>query len=83
MARDPCRSRRANLDSPACPHLPCRPLAHRSPRHPAPALPPRPALRRGLWALPLLLSLAFVAVVLAWLRANERADLELHCSASS
>ena len=40
------------------------------------ALPPRPALRRGLWALPLLLSLAFVAVVLAWLRANEQADLE-------
>ena len=47
------------------------------PPRPLLALPPRPALRRGLWALPLLLSLAFVAVVLAWLRANERADLEL------
>ena len=47
------------------------------PPRPTLALPPRPALRRGLWALPLLLSLAFVAVVLAWLRATERADLEL------
>ena len=47
------------------------------PPRPTLALPPRPALRRGLWALPLLLSLAFVAAVLAWLRANERADLEL------
>ncbi len=47
------------------------------PPRPLLALPPRPALQRGLWALPLLLSLAFVAVVLAWLRANERADLEL------
>ena len=46
------------------------------PPRPALALPPRPALQRGLWALPLLLSLAFVAVVLAWLRSNERADLE-------
>ena len=40
------------------------------------ALPPHPRLRRGLWALPLLLSLAFVAVVLAWLRASEQAELE-------
>ena len=47
------------------------------PPRPAVALPPRPALRRGLRALPLLLSPAFVATVLAWLRANERADLEL------
>ncbi|WP_428422510.1 sensor histidine kinase [Methylibium sp.] len=47
------------------------------PPRPTLALPPRPALRRGLWALPLLLSLAFVAAVLAWLRSNERADLEL------
>ena len=46
------------------------------PPRPTLALPPRPALRRGLWALPLLLSLLFVAAVLAWLRGNERADLE-------
>ncbi len=47
-----------------------------APPHPALALPPRPRLRRGLWALPLLLSLAFVAVVLAWLRASEQAELD-------
>ena len=46
------------------------------PPRPALALPPRPALRRGLWALPLLLSLAFVAGVLAWLRANEQSERE-------
>jgi len=46
------------------------------PPRPALALPPRPALRRGLWALPLVLSLAFVAVVLAWLRSNEQAEHE-------
>src|SRR5213080_681946 len=44
------------------------------PPRPALALPPRPALRRGLWALPLLLSLAFVAVVLAWLRSNTQSE---------
>ncbi len=33
-------------------------------------------LRRGLWALPLLISLAFVVAVLAWLRANEHNELE-------
>ena len=41
---------------------------------PALALPPRQALRRGLWALPLLLSLAFVVAVLTWLRASESAE---------
>ena len=40
------------------------------------ALPPRPALRRGLWALPLLLSLAFVVAVLTWLRSSEHAELD-------
>ena len=69
---------------PACPHarmpapaLPPSGAPVTPPPRPTLALPPRPALRRGLWALPLLLSLAFVAAVLAWLRANERADLEL------
>ena len=47
-----------------------------APPRPALALPPRPRMRRGLWALPLLLSLAFVAVVLGWLRASEQAELE-------
>ena len=47
------------------------------PPRPTLALPPRPAVQRGLWALPLLLSLVFVGAVLAWLRGNERADLEL------
>ena len=56
------------MSAPAPPALP-------SPR-PALALPPRPALRRGLWALPMLISLVFVAAVLAWLRAAERTDLE-------
>ncbi|MDP9045201.1 MAG: PAS domain S-box protein, partial [Pseudomonadota bacterium] len=42
--------------------------AHFAPRRPAFALPPRPAQRRGLWALPLLLSLCFVAGALAWLQ---------------
>ena len=46
------------------------------PPRPALALPPRPALRRGLWALPLLLSLAFVTAVLTWLRGTEQAELE-------
>jgi len=46
------------------------------PPRPALALPPRPALRRGLWALPLLLSLAFVAAVLTGLRSREQAELE-------
>ena len=46
------------------------------PPRPALALPPRPALRRGLWALPLLLSLTFVAGVLAWLHGNEQAEHE-------
>ena len=45
-----------------------------APMRPALALPPRPALRRGLWALPLLLSLAFVVAVLTWLRASEHAE---------
>jgi two-component system, LuxR family, sensor histidine kinase DctS len=44
------------------------------PPRPALALPPRPALQRGLWALPLLLSLAFVAAVLTWLRSTEQAE---------
>ncbi|MDT9000833.1 PAS domain S-box protein [Paucibacter sp. APW11] len=44
--------------------------------------PPDAALPRGrwqaaLWALPLLLSLAFVAGVLAWVRANEAEEREL------
>ncbi len=56
------------MSAPTAPALP-------SPR-PALALPPRPALRRGLWALPLLISLVFVAAVLAWLRANEQSELE-------
>ncbi len=47
-----------------------------APPRPAFALPPRPALRRGLWALPLLLSLAFVATVLVWLRGSEQAEFE-------
>ncbi|MEP7103003.1 MAG: PAS domain S-box protein [Burkholderiales bacterium] len=43
---------------------------------PALALPPRPALRRGLWALPLLISLVFVAAVLAWLQRTEQAAVD-------
>ena len=50
-------------------------VVHPPPR-PALALPPRPALRRGLWALPLVISLVFVAAALAWLRSSEQADLE-------
>jgi len=46
------------------------------PPRPALALPPRPALRRGVWALPLLLSLAFVVAVLTWLRSTEQAELD-------
>jgi two-component system sensor histidine kinase DctS len=46
------------------------------PPRPALAVPPRPALRRGLWALPMLISLAFVAAVLTWLRGTERAELD-------
>jgi two-component system sensor histidine kinase DctS len=47
-----------------------------TPSHLAVATPPRPASRRGLWALPLLLSLLFVAAVLGWLRATHSADAE-------
>jgi two-component system sensor histidine kinase DctS len=47
-----------------------------APPRPAVALPPRPAMRRGLWALPLLISLAFVAGVLTWLRSAEREERE-------
>ena len=49
---------------------------HVAPPRPTLALPPRPALRRGLWALPLLLSLAFVAAVLTWLHSVEQEELE-------
>ena len=52
------------------------PTAVTPPPRPALALPPRPALRRGLWSLPLLISLVFVAGVLAWLRATEQAERE-------
>jgi two-component system sensor histidine kinase DctS len=47
-----------------------------APPRPALSLPPRPALRRGLWALPLLISLAFVGGVLAWLQHTEQVELE-------
>ncbi|HEY9067647.1 MAG TPA: PAS domain S-box protein [Burkholderiaceae bacterium] len=47
-----------------------------APPRPAFALPPRPALRRGVWALPLVISLLFVAAALLWLRHSEQADLE-------
>ena len=40
------------------------------------ALPPRPTLRPGLWALPLVLALVFAGVVLGWLRAARLADSE-------
>ena len=43
---------------------------------PAFSLPPRPALRRGLWALPLLLSLLFVTAVLVWLVRTEDGERE-------
>ena len=46
------------------------------PPRPTLALPPRPAARRGLWALPLVLSLAFVVVVLSWLRSTQQAETE-------
>ena len=46
------------------------------PARPALALPPRPALRRGLWAVPMLLSLLFVAAVLGWLVRTEEAGRE-------
>jgi len=52
------------------------PDAATPPPRPALAVPPRPALRRGLWALPLLISLAFVSAVLTWLRSTERAELD-------
>jgi len=39
-------------------------------------VPPHPALRGGLWALPLLLSLAFVAGVLTWLRSSWQSEVE-------
>jgi two-component system sensor histidine kinase DctS len=41
---------------------------------PALALPPRPARWRGLWLLPLVLSLLMVAGVLVWLRQAEQAE---------
>ncbi|MBS0449065.1 MAG: PAS domain S-box protein [Proteobacteria bacterium] len=47
-----------------------------APPRPALALPPRPARRRGLWAGPLLLSLAFVAAVLLWLRKTEADEVD-------
>jgi two-component system sensor histidine kinase DctS len=47
-----------------------------SPARPALALPPRPTLRRGLWALPLVLSLAFVGGVLVWLHKNEVDEID-------
>ncbi len=53
--------------------MPEPPLSH---VRPAVALPPRPARRRGLWALPLVLSLMFVAGVLAWLWKTEATDRE-------
>jgi two-component system sensor histidine kinase DctS len=56
-------------------HPPVKRLVTAPPR-PTLALPPRPALRRGLWALPLLISLAFVASVLAWLRADEQSAID-------
>jgi len=60
--------------------LPATPSAHAdrlgAPPRPVLALPPRPALRRGLWALPLVISLLFVAAVLVWLKRSEQADLE-------
>jgi len=40
------------------------------------AVPPRPMLGRGLWALPLLLSLAFACGVIAWAQHNDAADRE-------
>lgn len=45
-------------------------------RRPALALPPRPALRRGLWALPLLISLGFGGGVLAWLQRTTQAAVD-------
>ena len=47
-----------------------------APLRPTLALPPRPAGRRGLWALPFVISLAFVAAVLGWLQRNEQAELD-------
>ena len=52
------------------------PPAPPGPPRPSLALPPRPASRRGLWALPLVISLAFVGAVLGWLRTNEQAERE-------
>jgi two-component system sensor histidine kinase DctS len=40
------------------------------------ALPPRPARRRGLWLLPLALSLLMVGAVLVWLRQAEQRSRE-------
>src|SRR5436190_4037227 len=48
-----------------------------APARPAVALPPRPARRRGLWALPLALSLLFVGGVLAWMISTQHADVEV------
>jgi len=53
--------------------MPEPPLSH---VRPTVALPPRPARRHGLWALPLVLSLMFVAGVLAWLWKTEVGDRE-------
>jgi two-component system sensor histidine kinase DctS len=64
-----------------------RPLStpHRVPPRPALAVPPRPRLRLwgsrvavmpSLWAWPLVLSLVFVLGFMAWMRAQEKADLE-------
>ena len=50
--------------------------AFSAPPLPTLSLPPRPALHRGLWALPLLLSLVFVGAVLSWLRGSEQAERE-------
>nr|WP_316643953.1 PAS domain S-box protein [uncultured Roseateles sp.] len=40
------------------------------------AVPPRPAQGRGLWALPLLLSLLFLIGVIVWAQRNDRDDRE-------
>jgi two-component system sensor histidine kinase DctS len=59
--------------------------AIRQPPRPSLAVPPRPGLRLfgsriamvpSLWAWPLILSLVLVVAVMAWLQAQERADIE-------
>jgi two-component system, LuxR family, sensor histidine kinase DctS len=47
-----------------------------SPSRPQLALPPQPTVRRGVWALPMLLSLVFVVGVLTWLHKGEQAQRE-------